>query len=86
MFAIIHTHIVFDGDDSKMEIVSKHRTREAAVKKLVKIIPSFYWWDSEEEFDEAFPEDRENAAQEGMFVTCDEGSGEWGDMLAILEL
>lgn len=89
MYAIIHTHIDFvgiDENESRIEIISKHRTREAAVKKLVKMIPSFYGWQNDEEFDEEFPEDRIRAAQEGKFVTYDEGSGEWGDMLAVLEL
>lgn len=90
MFAIVHTHIDLVGvepnNDSKMEVISRHRLKSTAVKKMVKMIPSYYGWDSEEEFEDLFPGALSYAGQEGKFVTYDESDGEWGDMLAVLEL
>lgn len=90
MYAIIHTHIdsvgVEPNNDSKIEIISRHRLQATATKKMVKMIPAFYGWDSEEEFEDLFPGELSYAAQQGRFVTYDEESGEWADMLAVLEI
>ena len=90
MYAIVHTHIDLVGvephNDSKMEVISRHRFEATAVKKMVKMIPAFYGWDSEEEFEDLFPGALSYAGQEGKYVVWDEESGEWGDMLAVLEL
>lgn len=89
MYAVVYTHIDFAGIDennTKVQIMSRHRSRENAIKKMVKMIPSFYGWQKEEEFDEEFPEDRAKAAQEGKYVVRDEEWGEWGDCWAVLEL
>lgn len=66
MFAVILTHIEVDGNDYT-KVMSKHRTRSAAIKAMLKKMASFYGWESVKEFREELEEEYDDALKTGKF-------------------
>jgi len=64
MFVVVLTHIEADGNDYT-RVISKHRTRSAAIKSMLKTMASYYGWPNTKEFKEEFKDDYEETIKTG---------------------
>lgn len=66
MYIVALTHIEADGNDYT-KVMSKHRSRSAAIKAMLKKMASFYGWQSVKEFREELEDEYEEAKETGKF-------------------
>jgi len=68
MYAVIYAYISVAGDvPDEIKIMSKHRTKEAAIKAMLRKIPNYYGWDNSSDFYSTCPYLEEQIKKNGWY-------------------
>lgn len=68
MYAVIYAYVSVAGDvPDEIKIISKHRTKEAAIRAMLKKIPNYYGWENSSDFYSTCPELFEQIKENGWY-------------------
>lgn len=83
MFGVILAHI--EQGRNSIKVISKHPSREEAVEEFIKRVPSYYGWDSSEDFEEEYPDAFDEIRENGCLENRAE-MDDWTDFWQIVEI
>lgn len=89
MFIVIHVGIDYVNEwANPIEVISKHRTKSAAIKNTIKAMNAAWPWDemSKEEREKILVRSKSDLEEKGEAELFDETFGEWQSYWVIREI